>query len=292
MLHCPIILGNIINNLKITQVGEFEFPQQFKEAGLNSPLVLTGATWQHLLTEAPTSANKTLLYSPSHYMLQDTKQERQLPVSRTAYCTLPDHKIHCESNSGVVLPVMGYYTCCLRTVLVIFQRWWHEIARLAVPFFSENAYFVLSLKKRKKRKEHCENTCTLPKTTELLRQNQPCDKVINWQHSFDIRANSCWWLTQRKTPPHLTPCWLLRNAASWHIENRPLRNFAPEQASIKIRVHAVSAVLTRTLKPCNFQLSHVPVQWLWQGKRKKSSLIKGRHARREADENELFRTTC
>lgn len=44
MLHCPIILGNIINNLKITQVGEFEFPQQFKEAGLNSPLVLTGAT--------------------------------------------------------------------------------------------------------------------------------------------------------------------------------------------------------------------------------------------------------
>lgn len=106
-------------------------------------------TW-HLLTEAPNSDNETLLYSPSHYMPQDTKWERQLPVSWPAYCTLPYHKVYSESNSVVVLPVKWYYTCCLKIMLAIFQKWWHEIAH-AVSFFSENARFFLLLKKKRKK---------------------------------------------------------------------------------------------------------------------------------------------
>lgn len=112
-------------------------------------------------------------------MLQDTKWERQLSVSWPTNCTLPYHKIHSESNSVVVLPVMWYHTYCLKIMLVIFQKWWHEIAH-AVSFFSQNAQFFLLLKKKKKRKKHREKTCTLPKPNELVRKNQLCDKLINW----------------------------------------------------------------------------------------------------------------
>ena len=84
-------------------------------------------------------------------MLQETKWERQLPVSWPASCTLPCCKIHSESSSVVVLPVLWHYTCCLKIMLVIFQKWWHEITH-AVSFFPENVQFFLLLKKKKKEK--------------------------------------------------------------------------------------------------------------------------------------------
>lgn len=226
-------------------------------------------------------------------MLQDTEWEMQLPVSRPAHCTLPYHKIYSKSNSVVALPVMWYYTCCLKITVVIFQKRWHEIAH-AVSFFSENAQFLVLLKKEKKKgKSILKKPCTPLKPNELVRKNQLCDKLINWEQSFDIGATSYCQLTQRKrhrlsVPPRLITCSLLMNAASWHLLNRSLRNFAPEQ-ELSCRPASKSVYQPfwdcsqGTLKSHNFHFRSVPARCSQQGKRKKSSLVRGRHAHREAD---------
>lgn len=125
------------------------------EAGLNSPLALRGT---NLLSSCSLKCQTLLHFPLINNTLQDTKWERQLPVSRPAYCTLPFHKTHSESNSALVLPLMAYDTCCLQLMPAIFQRWWHEVTH-AVSFFPENDLFSsFTEEERKKRRKHCEKT--------------------------------------------------------------------------------------------------------------------------------------
>jgi len=78
-------------------------------------------------------------------MQQDTKWERQLPLSWTAYCVLPYHKTHSKSNSVVLLPAMWCYTCHLKTVHVILQKWLHRIVHLFLSFLKKTTFSFFPL---------------------------------------------------------------------------------------------------------------------------------------------------
>lgn len=111
-------------------------------------------------------------------MQQDTKWERQLPLSWTAYCMLPYHKTHSKSNSVVLLPAMWCYTCHLKTVHVILQKWLHRIVHLFLSFLKKTTFSFFPLIGAEEgggEKKHSENICTLPKPIELAGENELCD---------------------------------------------------------------------------------------------------------------------
>lgn len=147
---------NTTNHLQITdsRVPQ-ECPQQFEEAVLNSPLALRGATSHSVCSRK--HQTPVMKRCCSHYMLQDTKWERQLPVSRLTYCTLPYHKLYSKSNSVVVLPVIWYRTHCLKIMLVIFSKMMTWNSSCCFFLFWKSPVFSFIQEEEKKEKALREN---------------------------------------------------------------------------------------------------------------------------------------
>lgn len=65
-------------------------------------------------------------------------------------------------------------------MFVVFQKWWHEVAYTVYSFLKIPVFFS-SIEEETKGKSIVRKACTLLKRNELVRDNQLCEKLINWE---------------------------------------------------------------------------------------------------------------